>query len=144
MGNRVPRASFDADDQIMFVAMGNRFETEPQIAAAFDEITRFWRRTCGGQKVYWVIDYTNFSLDLALTDTYAAYTRQAVDSFSLAAVRYTTDLAARATLRAVAIKNHQPSNICATREDAIAVVRELRAKGLGSTADGPASRLGDR
>ena len=83
-------------------------------------------------------------IDLALTDTYAAYTKQAVDSFSLAAVRYTTDLAARATLRAVAIKSHQPSNICATRQDAIAVVRELRAKEAGSAGDGQASRLGDR
>lgn len=77
--------------------------------------------------MYCVIDYTDFSLNVALTAAYAAAVRYATDNYAIAAVRYTSDISARATMRAVAIKNHLPSNLYATREDAIAIVHGLRA-----------------
>jgi hypothetical protein len=132
MSGGAPTLAFDGDEQILFVGMANlRFESEPQIAAAFEEIARFWKRTCAGKKVYCVVDYTSFALDLALTDTFATYVKQAVDAYAIAVARHTTDLIARATIRAVAIKIHQPSNLYATREEAMNVVRDLQASRLG-------------
>ncbi len=132
MSGGAPTLAFDADEQILLVGMANlRFESEPQIAAAFDEIARFWKRACASKKVYCVVDYTSFALEFALTDTFATYVKQAVDTCAIAVVRHTGDLTARATIRAVAIKIHQPSNLYATREEAMSVVRELRASRLG-------------
>lgn len=111
----------------MFVQFnGVKLETEGQIRRAFDVIYRFWTRDCGGKRLYCVIDYTDFSLDIALTDVYAAAVKEAVETYSITTIRYTTNLSARATLRAVAVKTHLPSNVYATREDAVAVVRGLR------------------
>ncbi len=127
MGGR-PVFSFDRAERILFVGFaGIDLQTAEQIARAFADIEEFWTRNCGGQKVYCIIDYTNFSLNVALTQTYAEYVKHAVETYGLAVVRYTTDVATRATLRAVAIKMHHPSNIYATREDAIAIVRGLRS-----------------
>lgn len=104
-----------------------RLDSAAQIKRAFDVIHHFWTRECGGKKIYCVIDYTDFSLDIALTEIYAASVKHAVETYSITTVRYTNNLAARATLRAVAVKTHLPSNVYATRQDAIAVVRGLRA-----------------
>lgn len=123
-----PVLTFDRAEQILFVGFaGLDMQTEAQIASAFADVEAFWRHNCGGQKVYCVVDYTNFSLSVALTQTYAGYVKHAVETFGIAVVRYTTDVATRATLRAVAIKMHHPSNLYATREDAIAIVRGMRS-----------------
>jgi hypothetical protein len=111
----------------MFVGFaGLILNDERGIARAFDAIEAFWRRSCGGQKVYCVIDYTNFSLDVAMTDVYATHVKHAVENYTITTIRYTTDVSTRATLRAVAIKTHNASNIYATKEDAVAIVRGLR------------------
>ena len=124
--------AFDRNEQILFVSFaGMRFETEAQIQRAFEKIRRFWVRECAGAKMYCVIDYTDFALDRALTAAWAVAVRHAMDHYAIAAVRYTTDISVRATLRAVAIKIHLPSNLYATREDAISVVQGLRANRIG-------------
>jgi hypothetical protein len=133
----LPALSFDRSEQTMLVGMaGLRFETRAQIKAAFDAIHQFWTLECSGNKVYCVVDYTDFSLHIALTETYAEFVKTAVDSYGITTIRYTTDLSARATMRAVAIKTHRPSNLYATREDAMAVVRGLRASRIALRATG--------
>jgi hypothetical protein len=113
----------------MFIRLpGAKLETEVQVQRIFDAIRRFWVRECAGAKVYCVVDYTDFSLNIALTAAWAAGVQHAVETYTIATVRYCTDISARATVRAVAIKTHQPSNLYATREDALSVVNGLRAK----------------
>ena len=128
MTGGVPALSFDRAERIMFVCLaGLRLETDQQVDQMFDAIEQFWTHECGGQKVFAVIDYTNFSFALSLTESYARQVKYAVVTYTIATVRYTTDVSTRANLRAVAVKSHLPSNLYATREDAISVVRELRA-----------------
>jgi hypothetical protein len=99
MSPALPALSFDRTKPILFVGLaGLQLNTKSHVTEAFDAIRRFWIRECKGQRIYAVIDYTNFSLNIALTDFYAA-----------------------------CVKTHLPSNVYATREDAIAVVKGLRA-----------------
>jgi len=129
LGASIPILSFDPIEQIMFVGLaGLKVETALQIQVIFDAIDRFWTRRCAPDRVYGVIDYTNFSLNMALTSKWAERVKYGGNTYSIATIRFTSDLSARATMRAVAVKTHQPSNLYLTREDAIAVVRGLRAK----------------
>jgi hypothetical protein len=136
MRRDTPTLSFDGNEQILFVGFaGLRMNTDAQIRGAFGAIERFWVSECASQKVYAVVDYTDFALDIALTDAYAECVKHAVETFAITAVRYTTDLSTRANLRAVAVKAHLRSNLYATREDAIAVVRGLRAQQIALLDD---------
>jgi hypothetical protein len=127
----LPTLSFDPREQIMFVGFaGLRLDSEQQVRAAFEEIRRFWTESCGGRKVYAIIDYTKFDLNIRLTEYYAGFVKEAVDTYSITTVRHTTDVLARATLRVVGLKIHRPSNLYATKEDAVEVVRALRAKAI--------------
>ena len=129
MSREFPTLSFDPVDRILFVGFaGFRPKNEEEIARAFDVIERFWLLECRGQKLYAVVDYTDFALDVTLTNAYATCVKRAVERYAITTVRYTTDLSTRATLRAVAVKSHLRSNLYSTREDAIAVVRGLRAQ----------------
>jgi hypothetical protein len=129
LGASIPILSFDPIEQIMFVGFaGLKVETAPQIKVIFDTIDGFWTRRCAPDRVYGVIDYTNFSLNMALTSKWAERVKYGGETYSIATIRFTSDLSARATMRAVAVKTHQPSNLYLTREDAIAVVRGLRSK----------------
>jgi hypothetical protein len=124
-----PSVSYDPDEQIMFVGFANqRFTSKEAIERAFATVRAFWRTKCGGRKVYAVIDYTNVEFDDSLTELYSSHVKRAVDEFTITTVRYTTDVHMRATLRVVGMTIHKPSNLYATREDAIEMVRALRAK----------------
>ena len=114
-----PALTHDRAEQMMFVqfharSMSSRrceVETEGQIRRAIDVIHRFRTRDCCGKRLYCVIDCTDFSLNIALTEVFAACMKQAVETYSITTVRYATHLSARATLRAVAVKMHLPSSV---------------------------------
>lgn len=129
MGDDTMQLSYDATENIMFVKFcGARMKSEAGIKATFDEVRRFWRGRCRGQKVYAVIDYTDFWLQPELTNFYAQCVRDIVDECTITTIRHTSDMTVRATMRVVAMKIHKPSLIYASREEAIEVVRGLRAE----------------
>ena len=115
-----PTVSYDPTEDIMFVGFARqRFTSKEAIERAFDTVRTFWRANCGGRKVYAVIDYTDVEFDNSMTEFYSAHVKKAVEDYSITAIRYTTDVHMRATLRVVGMTIHKPSNLYATREDAI-------------------------
>jgi propionate CoA-transferase len=128
MQSSVMNLSFDRDEQILFVEFrGVRLDTREQVEAAFNAVRSFWRQHCGGRKVYALIDYANFHLRPELTDFYAQCVARIVDECTITTVRYSDDIAVRATMRVVGMKIHRPSNLYSSLAEAIEVVRGLRA-----------------
>jgi hypothetical protein len=126
---KTPTFAYDAGDEILFVGFANlRFDSKQAIQSAFEAVRVFWKTHCASRKVYCVIDYTNVEFDDSLTEFYAGYVKRAVEEYSITTVRYTTDVHMRATLRVVGMTIHKPSNLYASREDAIQMVRALRSK----------------
>jgi hypothetical protein len=125
----VPTFAYDANEEILYVGFANlRLDKQSEIDEVFLAVRQFWRAKCGGRKVYVVVDYTDFSLEIALTDYYAKYVKEAVEDYSITVVRYTEDVLVRASLRLIGITIHVPSNLYATKDEALKVVRALRSK----------------
>jgi hypothetical protein len=127
-GDTTPAFRYEPIEEILFVGVPPvHLGTKEQIDQFFVAIGRYWRAHCHGRKIYAVIDYTHFTMDVGLTEHFAAGVKKAVETYTFTTVRFTTDVSARATVRAVGIKIHKPSNLYATRDDAIAAVRALRS-----------------
>jgi hypothetical protein len=124
-----PAISYDRDEEIFFLDnfANTTFVDEHQVDRAFGDALRFWRTHASGRRVYIVVDYTGVVIDPKVVDYFARKRAESVSQFTLGAVRYGGDLATRTALRAMAVKTHIPSNLYATREDAIAIVRGLRS-----------------
>jgi hypothetical protein len=124
----LPTLSYEPDEEILFVGMPLvRITMKEQVDQLFVSIGRYWRAHCRGRRIYAVIDYTHFSMDVGLTEHFATGVKKAVETYTFTTVRFTTDIGARATVRAVGMKIHKPSNLYATRDDAIMAVRALRS-----------------
>jgi hypothetical protein len=129
MAKAAANFSYDPDEEIMFVGFANlSFTSREEIERAFSRVDTFWRANCGGRKVYVVVDYTNVHFDISLTEFYSSYVKKAVEDYSITTLRYTTEVQIRTTLRVVGMNIHKPSNLYATREEAIQMVRALRSK----------------
>jgi hypothetical protein len=125
----VPVMSYDAREQIMYVGISNMaLYTESDVASVFEDIRRFWVSRCHRRKVYAIVDYTNFVLNIDLTEQFAQFVKQATETYAITVVRYTSDLQARTSIRAVAIRIHKPSNLYATKHEALQIVRALKSK----------------
>src|ERR1043165_8421565 len=120
------RLEYWSEDQILFVnnLANTKFDSIEVIDAAFAEIDRFWKKRCG-KKVYCIIDYTNLTIEPGLLPYWSEKRTAAVKMYSVTAVRFGADLGTRVALRAMAIKTPVASNVYATREEAIAVVRGI-------------------
>lgn len=131
-----PTFSYDARDEILYVGFANlSFETEDDVRDAFSAVRTFWRARCYGKKAYAVVDYTNFKIDPALTEFYAGHVKEAVEDLTITTVRYTDDIFTRATLRRVGMTMHRPSNLYFTKDEAVSVVRALRARQMTIAAE---------
>jgi hypothetical protein len=109
-------------------------DTRPEIVAHFERVIAFWRRNAGGRKAYFVVDFDNVTINVNELDFYAEQTKRAHAICALASVRYGGAPLQRTTTRLAGIKNQQPSNICASREEALAAVRALKKKGRATGA----------
>ena len=96
------------------------------IDVAFDEVGRFWTKHVD-RKVYCVVDYTNLIIEPSVLDHWSDKRAMAVKTYSYTTVRYGAALGTRVALRAMAVRTHVPSNVYATRDQAIAIVRGIRA-----------------
>ncbi len=128
MKGKKPTFAHDPGEQIFFVGFaGIDFSNEEVIREVFAEVRQYWLTHCKGRKMYCVIDYSGVTLPIALTEFYGQFVKHAVEEYSVTTVRYTSDVLMRASLRVVGMTIHKPSNLYATKEDAIEVVRKLRA-----------------
>jgi hypothetical protein len=121
--------SYDPTENILFVTHPSpvRLETREQIVTYFDDIVRFFRERCRGKKAYYLVDWTRFETNVRENDVYAANVKRVVSECAITIVRFTDSPIQRTAGRLVAVKLHVPSHVYDTREEAIAVVRSLRA-----------------
>ena len=120
---------YDATEKILFASHPTPTDlaTRADMTAYFDDGIRFWRKHCGGEKVYIVVDYANLTTNLDELDFYAKQVKRVINECAITVVRYNGSLLQRMASRMTAIKLHTPSNAYSSREEALAVVRGLRA-----------------
>ena len=57
--------TYDPSANIVFVTFPRaHLETQEEIRHHFDTIVEFWQSNCRGRKVYYVVDYGQFSINL--------------------------------------------------------------------------------
>lgn len=121
--------SFNAKEKIVDVSFPPpevRLETRQQIDDHFDFMMDWWRRTCG-EKVYFLVDYQNFFVDLKQNEHYGKRMKELIDAAALGVVRYGGDSIQRTGVRLYSLRLHSPSNLYASRDEALEVVERLRA-----------------
>jgi hypothetical protein len=121
--------SYDRDDNIVFMSFAAReaLDTREQIADHFARVIAFWRAKVSPNKAYFVVNFDNVNINAAELDFYAEQTKRAHEICAIVSVRYGGDALQRTVTRLAGMKIHRPSNIYATREQALAVVRALQA-----------------
>ena len=122
--------SYDLAENIVFMSFPTplTLDTQQQIVAHFERVITFWRKNAGGRRAYFVVNFDNVTINVNELSFYAEQTKRAHAICAIASVRYGGDSLQRTTTRLAGMKNHQPSNICATREEALAAVRALKKK----------------
>jgi len=122
--------SFDPQENILFVSHPEpiHLDSETRIQEYFDEVVAFWRAKCKRQRVYFVIQYEGLTVDINLKEAYAKQVSRGVKDCAITIVRYGGDPLQRTVARLVGIQLHVPSNVYHSRQEAIAMVRSLRAK----------------
>lgn len=120
--------NYDADENILYVTFPKvHLETREEIRAHFDQSYAYWRNNCGGKKVYYVVDYDGFSVNLRENEFYAEQMRRIIEVCSITVVRYGGDALQRTGARLYNMKLHAPSRLYGSREEALAVVRALKS-----------------
>ncbi|HWL89135.1 MAG TPA: hypothetical protein VNO21_25205 [Polyangiaceae bacterium] len=119
---------YDAGDEIIHVSYpgGFHLETREDITEMFDAVVGFWRARCAGQRVYYVVDYTNYSSNLAHNDFYVKQVKRVIAECAITIVRFGGDPLTRTGSRLRGMKLHVPTNLYATKSEALTVVRALR------------------
>ena len=122
------RVRYDPTEDILFIdTEGARVETRADIDALFEGILAEWRAICGGRKVYVVVGYDGFTINLRENDYYAERMSASVAQFAKAVVRYGGDTLTRSAARIRGLKLQTPSNLYESRTQALQVVRGLRS-----------------
>jgi len=119
---------YSATDKIVFVSFPEGFyvATRQEIGDMFDDVIGFWRAKCRGQRVYYVVDYTNHTSNLAENDFYAIQVKRVLDECATTIVRFGGDPLTRTGSRLRGMKLHVPTHLYSTKEEALTVVRALR------------------
>jgi len=123
-----PSQRYSVVENIVFVSFpsGLHVATREEIRTMFDQVVAFWRTKCGGRRVYYVVDYTNHTSNLTENDFYAQQVKRVLDECAITIVRFGGDPLTRTGSRLRGMKLHVPTNLYATRAEAISVVRAIR------------------
>jgi hypothetical protein len=123
--------TYDPDQNIIYVTFPQvlHLETQAEIREHFDHVVAFWEDNCGGRKVYYVVGYDGFTVNLRENDFYAEQMRRIKDQCALNVVRYGGDAFQRTAARLYNMKLHAPSQLYQSKEEAMAVVQGIRAGG---------------
>lgn len=126
----IPEQQYDPEQNILHVSHPRPVHLggDEAIASYFDAIVRFWRRSCGGRRAYYLVDWNGFTTDIGLNALYAQHVKRVVDECAVIIVRYTENPLQRAAARFVSLKLHVPSNTYATRDDALKVIGAHKAE----------------
>jgi hypothetical protein len=123
------RLQYDRAENIVFISFDKPTElkTQDEIAAHFKKVTAFWKAHARGHKSYFVVDIDNITINMKELEFYARLTDRAHAECAITSVRYGGNPLHRTLTRLAGMKIHRPSNLYETREEAMAVVRALRA-----------------
>lgn len=120
--------SYDPMENIVYVTFPHvHLETRAEITAHFAYVNKFWRDNCGGKKAYYVVGYDGFSISLRENEFYAEQMRPILEQCAITVVRYGGGPLQRTGARLYNMKLHAPSRLYESREEALAVVRALKA-----------------
>ena len=118
---------YDAAANIVYVTFPVvHLETQTEIREHFDRVIAFWRAQCRGKKVYYVVGYDGFSVNLRENEYYAQQMRRVMEC-AVTIVRYGGDALQRAAARLYNMKLHTPSRLYASRDEAVRVVKAIQA-----------------
>jgi hypothetical protein len=118
---------YDATANIIYVTFPKvHLETQTEIKEHFDRVVAFWRDNCRARKVYYVVGYDGFSVNLRENELYAQQMRRVMDC-AVTIVRYGGDALQRTAARLYNMKLHAPSRLYESREAAIAVVKAIQS-----------------
>jgi len=121
-------ATYDAAENIVHVRFPKvHLETREDIRTHFDRVFGYWRDHCRGRKVYYVVNYDGFTVNLRENDFYAQQMRRIVEECAITVVRYGGDPLQRTAARLFNMKLHAPSRLYGSHEEAMAVVRALKS-----------------
>ena len=120
---------YDKDENIIFIrfAEPTELDTQAEISAHFKRVVAFWRSHARGKKCYFVVDIDNITINMKEIEFYAHQTDKAHHECAITSVRYGGNHLHRTLTRLGGMKIHRPSNLYETREEALAVVRAMRA-----------------
>src|SRR4051794_32133242 len=124
MGALIPQMKLDAAHNVIVVSHPNpiHLETAAEITAYFESGIAFWRRLRLGEKVYWLVDYDNFTFNTDLTDVYVTSLKRITDECIIAVVRYGGRMLQRNASRMMAIKLHVPSRVYPSYAEAMSAI----------------------
>jgi hypothetical protein len=123
-----PRFAYDASMNVMFVeAKDVHLETKEDIRGFAEAGRAFWRSRCQRRKAYIVMCYDGFVLNIRENDYYAEQLAILLQECAITTVRYGGDTLQRSAARLRGMKTHQPSNLYASKEEALEVVNAIRA-----------------
>jgi hypothetical protein len=120
--------SYSAKDNVWFVEVFARthFTDVRQVSETFASCRRYWKAHIG-KRCYAVVDYTGTTIDKSIAPSFAEERQRIVSELTITTFRFTSDLEARAAIRAISIRIHQPSNLYASKEEALAVLQKIHA-----------------
>ncbi len=119
---------YDPTDNIIYVTFNKvHLETQAEIKAHFDRVIAYWRDNCRGKKVYYVVGFDGFTVNLRENDFYAAQMKRVIDQCAITIVRYGGDSLQRTAVRLYNMKLHAPSRLYESKEEAVSVVRAIQA-----------------
>jgi hypothetical protein len=120
---------YDPVENIVYVTFPRRvhLETREEIREHFTHSHTFWEQSCGGRKAYYVIGYDGFSVSLRENEYYAEQVRPLVEKCAITMVRYGGDALQRTGVRLYNMRLHAPSRLYDSKEEALEVVRALKA-----------------
>ena len=120
---------YDKSENIIFISFAEATElnTHAEIAGHFKRVVSYWRTHAGGKKCYFVVDIDNITINMKELAFYAQETDRAHAECAITSVRYGGNPFHRTLTRLAGMRIHRPSNLYATRDEAMAVVRALRS-----------------
>ncbi|HTJ84100.1 MAG TPA: hypothetical protein VL400_20415 [Polyangiaceae bacterium] len=142
MQRPLSKQSYDAKSNILEVAHPShvKLATSDDIAAYFDDIHRFWRTSCAGNKAYYLVDWDGFEVNPRETDAYANAVKRIASDCAITIVRFGSNPLQRTLGRLVAVKIHHPSNVYDTKAEALGVIAGLKSGAVTIGSVPPASR----
>ena len=125
---KVPTLDYDRWENILHVSHPKSvYLADPsEIDGYFKHVLDFWHLHCNSVRVYLIVCYDNFSYNYKEQKAYTMAGARASE-FALAVVRYGGSLSQRTAARTRAIELNVPSNLYASLDEALDVVRRLKA-----------------